>query len=374
MYEVYKGTGWSRGAGIWAQSQAIMNLMDLGERTGNWKFRNAALGGIRYLESLQCLDFRYPEVQGAFWEHIPNDTISLVRDAATGCFAFNYLYAHTGKAEYLERARMFCDWYMKYGCKKENCWPWMYFDFVKRHGYNDEAADDPGIEKKDVKKSVDGDWQAGGGLALLYTGLQSGDAKYIEEGFKPMMDKVYRLYQQYGDDPAQAGWHGETPITYGNDDFVFIAMAGALRHCKDERFLDILKKRVKIYLGWMADDGSYPNFGATFVCSIELLEYLRLAEEYGFSDNVKEVREAVALSAEFGMTLQERTLNDRFFYGGLYGQTSFGVERDRIHQRCTGYSMNFYLKLEGGYWPRTFSSYGWGIEGKAGAGKRKARR
>ena len=86
------------------------------------------------------------------------------------------------------------------------------------------------------------------------------------------------------------------------------------------------------------------------------------AEEIGLSEHVDDVKAAVTKSAEFGLGLQERTLNDRMFYGGLYGQTSFGVERDRIHHRSTGYSINFYLKLEGQYWPRTFSSYGWGLE------------
>jgi len=356
VYEVYKGTRWMRGSGVWAQAMAIMDLLDVAQRTGSGKYTRAAMTGVRYLTALQCLDVRYPECQGAFWERIPNDTISLIRDGATGCFALAYLYAHTGEEEYLQRARLFCDWYMKYGTKDEYCWPYLRFDFQTRraHSYTGDEDD------QQLREGVDGDWQAGGGLALYYTGLLAGEEKYLEEGLRPMLEKVVQIYDAHGDEAAKAGWHGRTPITYGNDDFALIALIAGFRYWKDERYLHHIKKRTKVHLDWMAEDGSYPNFGATFVCGIEHLEYLRLAEEFGFSDHTDEVRAAVEKSARFGLSLQERDLNDRFYYGGLYGQSSYGTERDRIHHRSTGYSINFYLKLTAGTWPRTFSSYGWG--------------
>ncbi len=359
VYEAYKGTRWMRGSGVWAQAMAIMDLLDVSAATGSGKYAAAANRGIRYLLSLQCLDVRHAECQGAFWEHVPNDPISLVRDGATGCFALDYLYAHTGEEEHLQRARLFCDWYMKYGCKPEHCWPYLRFDFDRRKGHS-YVGGDPGLDPSQATEGVDGDWQAGGGLALYYTGLLSGEQRYLEEGFRPMLEKVVAIYDAHGDEPPRPGWHGATPITYGNDDFVFIALCAGFRYWKDERYLRHLKKRTRARLDWMAADGSYPNSGATFVCSIEHLEYLRLAEEFGFDDCVDEARAAVARSAEFGQTLQERDLNDPFFYGGLYGQTSYGTERDRIHHRSTGYSINFYLKLLARPWPRTFSSYGWG--------------
>ena len=86
VYEVYKATRRARGSGVWAQSMAIMDLFDAARATHNGRYAAAATRGIRYLLSLQCLDVRYPECQGAFWEHVPNDTVSLVRDGATGCW------------------------------------------------------------------------------------------------------------------------------------------------------------------------------------------------------------------------------------------------------------------------------------------------
>ena len=45
---------------------------------------------------------------------------------------------------------------------------------------------------------------------------------------------------------AMAGWHGHTPITYGNDDFALIALIAAFRHWKDDRYLEQIKKRCLI--------------------------------------------------------------------------------------------------------------------------------
>ena len=54
VYEVYKGTSWMRGSGVWAQAQAIMNLCDLHVRLDRkGKFNSVAMDGVRYLLSLQ---------------------------------------------------------------------------------------------------------------------------------------------------------------------------------------------------------------------------------------------------------------------------------------------------------------------------------
>lgn len=359
IYEVFKGSRWARGMGVWGQALAVMNLLDLFDRTQDAKYKKAGLNGVRYLLSLQNLDCRRKEVQGAFWEHFPCDTISLVRDGATGCFALNHLYAATGNKDYLERAELFCDWYMNHGSKKENCWPYPYFDFEKGKGYSKVVWTDPKTKDVVAGEDRDGDWQAGGCLAYYYTALQSGNKKYLEEGLRPALEKVVQIYEQYGDKPELAGWHGEAPIVRGNDDFVFIALAAGFRQWKDDRYLKHMKNRTRVHLDWMDKDGAYPNFGSTFVATIEHLEYLRLAKDFGFTDHVDEVKNAIALSAQYGLTLQERDNNDPWYYGGLYGQSSFGAERDRIHQRDAAYSINMYLKLEGGLWPKTLSSYGW---------------
>jgi hypothetical protein len=59
------------------------------------------------------------------------------------------------------------------------------------------------------------------------------------------------------------------------------------------------------------------------------------------------------------LTVQVKESADLRLLGGLYGQSSHDVARTTIHHRSIGYSINFYLRLEGGIEVPTFSSFGW---------------
>jgi len=230
VYEVYKATHWSRAMGVWGQALAIMDLLDIADRSGSKAHERAGLNGVRYLLALQCMDYRYPECQGAFWEHVPSGPMSWIRDSATACFGLNRLYLYTGDKEYLDRAKLWSDWFMKYGSKDEYCWPYSSFDFVARVAHSKAGAEIPGmVGDGDGEEEVDGDWQAGCGLALYQVAMLSGEEKYAEEGLKPMLEKVLNIYEEHGDNPNMAGWHGQNPITLGNDDFVFVALAAGWR-------------------------------------------------------------------------------------------------------------------------------------------------
>ena len=357
LYEVYKASGEARAGVVWSQALAILALIDTHVRTGDYRCRNSLLRGVKYLLSLQNFDGRSPECFGGIFETVPNCGHSMLRDATTGCFGLNGLYLYTGEADYIERAKYFCEWFMKYGTDDKG-WPWRCYNFIQKKGFNaaPQFTPDGPIPGK---PHVAGDWQAGGGMCLYYTSKLTGDDRYIEEGFRPIIDKLLDIYDENEKEEVKLGWHGSNPITHGNDDFALISLIAAFRHWGEERMLDRIKERTRCHLNWMAPNGSYPNFGGTFVCGIEHLEYLRLAEEIGIDDYVDEVRESVAKTAEFGMTLQERDSENPLLYGGLYGQSDYGTTRDRIHHRSTGYSMNFYLKYEGEIWPSSFSSYGW---------------
>lgn len=362
LYEVYKATGKRRGAGNWAQALGIIDLFDLAQRTGEERYARAAMLGAHYLVSLQNLDSRHPECSGGLWEHYPAEGIGMSRDMTTGCFGLAALARHTDDPDYRERTQLFCDWYMKYG-RRPDGWPWRYFDYKARRGYSAVPGSTPD-EAIAGKGHVDGDWQIGGALCLYYSGKALGRPDYLEAGFRPMVNLLLDLYDRDAADPDNIEWHGSNPVTFGNDDFALVALMAACREWKDERCLARIQERERRHLDWMAEDGSYPNYGGTFVCGIEHIEYLKLAMEFGFTDMTDEVRASLEKTAVFGLTLQERDSGNPLIYGGLYGQSSYGIGRDRIHHRSTGYSINFYLKLEALEnpalpWPRGFSAFGW---------------
>ena len=155
------------------------------------------------------------------------------------------------------------------------------------------------------------------------------------------------------------GFHGEVPISYGNDDFTFISLVCAYQLNKDKNTLELLVNRIKAQNSLMAENGSYPSFGGTFASGINNLEFLKLVESENLDIDTTETEECVRKIAEFGLTLQEKDTTSLRLLGGLYGQSDYGVSRNCIHHRSTAYSINFYLKLIGNKEISSLSSFGW---------------
>ncbi|MFO7899571.1 MAG: hypothetical protein R6V58_11000 [Planctomycetota bacterium] len=333
LYEYFPATGECRGTGVWSQGLAACLLQALSEAPqyeGSKTFAEAARLGAGYLMSLQHLDGRRPHALGGFREHHPQDTWSYPRDGATGGFCLATMFKHTGVAEYLDRAKLFCDWYSGPGSTDET-WPHDFYDF----------------EKADGSCKVPGDWQAGGALCYLYTAKGAGDDEWIETGYRPVMQKLLELGDPSEVDGTADSWHGESRITVGNDDFATVALMAAFLEFDDEQYLELARKRVRWMMAYQDDDGSFPNGGGTFVTAITLLEFVELVERAGLPDETAGVIESLLKAARFGLTLQNRDPGDVRAYGGLWGQSSYGVGRDRIHNRSTSYAGNLWLRLAG---------------------------
>lgn len=341
IYEYFPTTGYCRGTGVWSQALGIATLLAVSKAGGGSAMREAALLGAGYLKSLQWLDTRAPECVGGFREHNPQDLWSFPRDGATGCFGLALLYRETEDREYLDRANLFCHWYRTSGSDNTG-WPHDFYDFAKREG----------------SCKVPGDWQAGGALCYYYTARAAGDERWIDEGFRPVAERLVEIADPRDVDGTEHGWHGESRITVGNDDFATIALLAAFLCFQDERYLDVARRRI----GWMMSlqdaDGSFPNSGGTFVTALTLLELVDLIEAKGLSDKTGPMIESLLKAARFGLTLQETTLRDRRAYGGFYGQSNYGVSRDRIHNRDAAYSSHLYLRLAGHDAP-VFRALGW---------------
>ena len=346
LYEYFPATGQCRGTGVWSQSLAMCLLMSISEAPnyeGREKFAKAAELAASYLCSLQVLDFRNPKAVGGFREHNPQDTWSFPRDAATGCFGLAFLYGRTRNPEYLERANLFCKWYSENG-SDSSTWPYDFCDLAKNEG----------------SCKVPGDWQAGGAFAYYYTASVSGDRHWIERGFKPVMERLLVIGDPTNADGDENRWHGESRITVGNDDFATVALLAAFRAFEDERYLEVARRRI----GWMKTfqdkDGSFPNGGGTFVTALTFLDFVELAEEKGLVDDTGELTESLVAAARFGLTLQNLDHRDRRAYGGFFGQSNYGVGRDRIHNRDASYGGHLYLRLAGQKAP-VLSSLDWPV-------------
>ena len=337
LYEYYPTTGWSRGMGVWGQTLGIFSLLALRE-TGidlSVQARGVAgaclLGAIRaarYMMTLQILDTRDERRFGAFREHNPQASFSFPRDAATGAFGLLALYRLTHEQEYLERARMFCKWYMTYGSDKQG-WPVVTFPFTT-------------CQPKD--QHLAGLWQVGGGLAYYYLSELTGEREWVEQGLRPIVERSLTMF----DDSNQANGKGgmaDLHGLHGNDDFATMTMLAAYQAFGEKKYLDRFARNVSMLMACQHADGSFRNFAGCFMAGLTMLDALQLGDELPKSLDRKAVTDAVARAADFGLTVQETQLRDPRAFGGMYGQSMYQVARDRIHQRSTGYASVLYSQL-----------------------------
>ena len=357
VYEYLLHKNSARGMGVWGQAIGIMNLYDLAHRipAEAGHFTTAAQLGANYLKTLQVTDFRLPKSIGGFREHTPQTAESYPRDAVTGGFGLCRLFKETQNQEWLDHARLFAEWWINHGTD-ENGWPFITFNLEQQHGHNrgmDVIGEESGAE------FIKGDWQAGAAIFFYQLYKLTGEERFIEKGLEPLIQGLAQIYEENLGKPVTEGFHGQVPISHGNDDFALVALICAYRLKRDRRFLDLLGERIAVQNRLMDADGSYPSFGGTFVSGINNLEFLKLVATEKLNLDVLEVERCVRKTAEFGLTLQVKESTDLRLLGGVYGQSSHDIARTTIHHRSIGYSLNFYLRLAGGSEVPTFSSYSW---------------
>ena len=354
-YLLHKGT--ARGMGVWGQAMAIMNLFDLAHRVPGeaGRFNRAAVLGADYLNTLQVADFRLPKSIGGFREHTPLTPDSYPRDAATGGFGLCRLFKETQDQVWLDRARLFADWWIKHGTD-DSGWPYITFDLEKQHGHNRGMKV---IGEEEDGEYIKGDWQAGSAIFFYQLYKLTGEARFIEQGFDPLIAGLVRIYEENRGKPVVDGFHGQVPISYGNDDFALVALVCAYRLKREKKLIDLLIQRIADQNQLMDADGSYPSLGGTFVCGINNLEFLKLVETDKLGIDVSDVKRCVRQTAAYGLTTQVKESTDLRLLGGVYGQSSHDVARTTIHHRSIGYSLSFYLRLDRGIEIPTFSSFGW---------------
>ena len=328
-----------RGSVCWTTSTGIMALALLHERTGLPKYREAIERASLYLKSLQILDPRIPRNYGALREITPLDDYIFPRDGSTGMGGFLALYRLTGDKEYLERARLFADWYLKEGFNPATQWPYYTFPF-------DATKVDPSDRRV-------GAWQAGSGAFLYQLYKLTGDRVYLDKGVLPLAEGLLR------NTPAGTGL---LETKGNNDDFATFTLLGAYREVGDKRYWDVAVKRLDQLMELQRKDGAVVpgNTGGMYISALTALDALQLAAEKKLPIDQERLGRFVRRSAEFALTLQETKPDDVKSFGGFYGQTDLqNFRREWIHARATTYSVIFNLRYEGGVKVPFYSVFGW---------------
>jgi hypothetical protein len=109
-------------ANNWNYAFAIMGLLHAAKIFKEPRYEQAALAMGEFLKALQIFDPFKPKHYGAIREITPFTRWCYTRDALSAAWSFIELYRYSGDKEYLERARLWGEWFLKYGRDKEG-WP-----------------------------------------------------------------------------------------------------------------------------------------------------------------------------------------------------------------------------------------------------------
>ena len=329
--------------GNWLVGSLCMGLCALYRRTGEEKYLRAAEYAGRYILSLQVMDQRQPRYFGAIREITPQSIEFAPRDATTAAWALVWLYRTSKNALYLDGAVLFAEWHMRHGML--DGWPLYAF-------YMDPAMED---------FYAQGSFQSGTGLFYHDLFLTTGDARFIEKGFRPIaVNYRDRFFHEDGHviqeraaftgeitSPEPPDLQASDGMHHYNDDFGAAMLQAAADFFKDDSFRDTARR----YARWLAErQDSEGGFGEKFPSGVPVA--LMTFDEIGghYDDPILLAAKDKALDKLLSMQCRDTgdPLLDGAFRGAFESYTGSTQQLGEIcvHMRTTGYALVALLKQE----------------------------
>lgn len=349
LYEYKLKEGTWRGSVCWTTGTGIMALSLLDQRFGSARYKEAMKRASRYLKSLQILDSRNPRTYGALREMDQLSDFLYPRDGATGALGgYLALYRVTGEKDYLERAELFADWFLKNAINPSTNWPYWSF-----------PLDGTPADRSDRKMAP---FQAGSGLFFYHLYKVTGKRVYFDKGVIPLAEGLLANAARENGITTFYSTGGLSQTKANNDDFASLTLLAAYRETGDKRYWDVAARRLDYLMGIQREDGSIVpgNPAGLYVSALTALDALQLAAEKGLAIDQERVATFVRRCAEYGATFQETRPHDIKAFGGFYGQINLQeFRREWVHARPTNYSIIFNLRYEGAVKVPYYSVFGW---------------
>lgn len=301
-------TRWERSC-QWNVAFATMGWLSAHKAFGIQRYHDSALSGARYLKSLQIFSPFLKEHYGAIRERSPQTPWAYPRDGLSAAWAFIELYRHTNDEEYLERAKLWGEWFLRV-VLDEDGWPYwgiQFEDFM-------EGA------KPQICNDVQGCFH-GGGLNFFYQlALATGDKKWIGDFYIRMADYFVDYIQQEDgffrsierstkkppENDPQGGLHR------ANDDLGTLGLLGAYHVTGNEKYLKAIQKFITAVFGKQDEHGM---FETSVACIPVIMNILFELEQQGIAVDVSDEAVNKALAALYDSVIPYT--QDPMIYGAL---------------------------------------------------------
>lgn len=319
----------------WTNAFAIMGTLGAAEAFGEERYRQTALHMANWLRTLQIFDPFHKEHYGAFREYTPSTDWSYPRDAISVAWSFLDLYEHTGNDEFLERARLFAEWFVTRGTD-EDAWAWF------------GVAFDPPHERDFIQNHLQANCEGGSLNFLYHLARLTGDEKWTGDVYRRMAEMLathvqqdtgyYATIERATKKPPKREDDPLADLHHANDDLCSLGMLGAYRVTGEEKYLRSAERFLTAVWSDQREDGMFDEtVDASAVVLNASIEASKLGVVAPKMDKASIER---ALRAIFAA--QSDGAQNHRMYGGL-------VERKgKVFSRSTCYALIVLLKLAAG--------------------------
>jgi hypothetical protein len=329
-------TGQTGMANNWNLAFAIMGLLSAHKVFGDKRYETTALRMGNYLKTLQIFDPFKKKHYGAIREISPQTPWCYTRDALSAAWSFLELYRHAGEQEYLERAVLWGEWFLKNGCDDDG-WPLWGVQF------------EPYFERQEpqMRNDIQGSFQGGSLNFFYHLAKETGNSEWTGNFFVKMADHFVNYIQQPDGlfrsierctkkPPEQDPQNG---LHRANDDLGTLGLGCAYQITRDKRYLKGIERFLTTVFAAQHDDGHFEESAAAI--PVVLNSCLENKDLIKLPDNVEQGG-AMALEALYG----------RQSDGSVYSKTKGGIielQRNRaVCGRSSCYALIFLTKLFGG--------------------------
>ena len=340
---------WEYHPAQWTNAFGAMALLAAGRTFGKEEYERAAVLAGDYLKALQVFSPFLKEDYGAFNEIGPNTNWCYTRDSVSAAWGFLVLYKATGDEEYLERARLFAEWFVRRTLDPDG-WPVSRVFFTKQA--HDRITSRPGGENIDEFMNVQGYFQGGGLNFFKLLAETPGDGKWVSDMYLKIADLlVDRMQEPCGNyNSVKIATKEFNPPKYVRDDFCSLGLIGAYKLTKNPKYIQSVEKYPRYAFSIQLPDGSFKDDDS--IASIpEILNAAYEAE--GLMDTSFIHEDAVERALGFLFKRQYDGWLDRKMAGGFIEETLVDINSwpppvFTIHLRGTSYATLFLLKLATG--------------------------
>ncbi|MBR2344948.1 MAG: hypothetical protein IKA71_04095 [Lentisphaeria bacterium] len=321
----------------WNQAFGLMCMLSAWQVFGDQKYLNAAQLIVREMRTLQIFNPFMPEHYGAIREQSAKCCCCYVRDSLSGAWGFLEYYRATGEREYLRRAELWAEWFLRKGMD-ETGWPLWGVLFEKLPG---------NMASWQVCNDMHGSFQGGCLNFFYHLYLETGDKKWVGGFFEHIADYFCSNIQQEdgffrtiekstgkvpADDP-QGNHHR------GNDDLGTLGLLCAYRIYPKKSYLDAITKFLDAVFAKQKEreDGQFEESCAAVPVILNVIH--EAADVLELPERSREIETALTalLSRQFPAD------DDTALAGGLNE-----LAKDYACSRSTSYALLYLLKVYGG--------------------------